>query len=345
MYLLGQLEEEKRPAYLFIENVKNLLSVNGGWDYARLLAEMDRGGYDAEWQVLNSKHFGVPQNRERCFIIGHLRGRSTAEVFPVEGTDGADHIHGINQIGRIERESRVNPSVYRVYDTDGMSPTLTDMAGGGREPHTIEVIGKAYDRENYGDNRNRIIGPGGGCAEPDCDTVQRTVQSGVIAVGNTNPSGNGINGNCYFSEGLNPTLTTNKGEGNKIAIPVDDIETDHLYNQRGTVHDADGISRTLIGGGHSGNEPKVAIPVLTPDRAEKRQNGRRFKEDGEESFTLTSQDRHGVAVEVLPIEMSGCEVSESDDVSHTLNANDQRKVFGANQTMVGYNATLKQGGE
>ena len=72
MYLIGQLEEENKPTYLFIENVKNLLSVNGGWDFARLLIEMEQGGYDAEWQVLNSKDFGVPQNRERCFIIGHL---------------------------------------------------------------------------------------------------------------------------------------------------------------------------------------------------------------------------------------------------------------------------------
>ena len=84
MYLLGQLEEEKKPAWLFIENVKNLLSVNGGWDFARLLSELDEGGYDAEWCVLNSKHFGVPQNRERVFIIGHLRGRGGRDIFPIE---------------------------------------------------------------------------------------------------------------------------------------------------------------------------------------------------------------------------------------------------------------------
>ena len=83
MYLLEQLEEEKRPHVLFIENVKNLLSVNGGWDFARLLSEMDKGGYDAEWQILNSKDFGVPQNRERCFIIGHLRGSGGREIFPL----------------------------------------------------------------------------------------------------------------------------------------------------------------------------------------------------------------------------------------------------------------------
>lgn len=44
MYLIGQLEEENRPTYLFVENVKNLLSVNGGWDFARLLIEMEQGG-------------------------------------------------------------------------------------------------------------------------------------------------------------------------------------------------------------------------------------------------------------------------------------------------------------
>lgn len=87
MYLLGQLQEEKRPTYLFIENVKNLLSVNGGWDFARLLVEMDKGGYDAEWQVLNSKDFGVPQNRERIFIIGHLRGRGGRVVFPLHADE------------------------------------------------------------------------------------------------------------------------------------------------------------------------------------------------------------------------------------------------------------------
>ena len=113
-----------------------------------------------------------------------------------------------------------------------------------------------------------------------------------------------MNGNCYSSEGVNPTLTTNKGEGNKIAIPV-----------------------------------------LTPDR-EKRQNGRRCKEDGDESFTLTSQDRHGVIVDVEPMQMSGYKVQESDDEAHSLNCSDQRKMFGANQkrTMVGYNATLIKGG-
>ncbi|WP_195958001.1 DNA cytosine methyltransferase [Enterococcus gallinarum] len=77
-----------------------------------------------------------------------------------------------------------------------------------------------------------------------------------IVVGNVNPSGNGMNGQVCSSEGVAPTLTTNNGEGNKIAIPI-----------------------------------------LSPDKETVRQNGRRIKNDGEEMFTLTVQDRHGIIVE------------------------------------------------
>jgi DNA (cytosine-5)-methyltransferase 1 len=116
MYLIGQLKEEDKPTYLFIENVKNLLSVNGGWDFARLLIEMEQWGYDAEWQVLNSKDFGAPQNRERCFIIGHLRGRSTAKVFPIEGTDGKNSVQIIAHKNGYRRNTQV-------FAPDGITET------------------------------------------------------------------------------------------------------------------------------------------------------------------------------------------------------------------------------
>jgi DNA (cytosine-5)-methyltransferase 1 len=74
---------ERMPSLLFIENVKNFLSVNNGWDFLAAQVELDEIGYDCEWQLLNSRGFGVPQNRERVFIVGHLRGRSTRRVFPI----------------------------------------------------------------------------------------------------------------------------------------------------------------------------------------------------------------------------------------------------------------------
>jgi len=123
MYLLGQLPEEERPRTLFIENVKNLLSVNRGWDFARLLVEMDKGGYDAEWQVLNSADY-VPQNRERIFIIGHLRGCGRSEVFPVETADRENRVSIIGHKDGYRRNRQV-------FSRDGITEAL-DTAGGGR---------------------------------------------------------------------------------------------------------------------------------------------------------------------------------------------------------------------
>ena len=246
MYLVRQLKEEDKPTYLFIENVKNLLSVNGGWDFARLLIEMEQRGYDAEWQVLNSKDFGVPQNRERCFIIGHLRGRSTSKVLPIEGADGKNSV-SLNLFGCLNGR---NSQRDRVYSDDGLAPTISTKPGGNTKPKVSILFDTSYIGQ---DGKARIY-------ENICPTLTSRDYKELRSVGvvcNVNPSGKGINGNVYDSTGLSPTLTTNKGEGNKIAIPV-----------------------------------------LTPDRAEKRQNGRRFKEDGEPMFTLTGQDRHGIAIEV-----------------------------------------------
>ena len=246
MYLIGQLKEEDKPTYLFIENVKNLLSVNGGWDFARLLIEMEQGGYDAEWQVLNSKDFGVPQNRERCFIVGHLRGRSSSKVFPVERADGENSV-SLNLFGCLNGR---NSQRDRVYSSEGLAPTISTKPGGNTEPKVPIIFDTSY------------IGQDGKVREYEgiCPTLTSRDYKEPRSVGvvcNVNPSGKVMNGNVYDSNGLSPSLTTNKGEGNKIAIPV-----------------------------------------LTPNRAEKRQNGRRFKDDGEPMFTLTGQDRHGIAVEV-----------------------------------------------
>lgn len=71
------------------------------------------------------------------------------------------------------------------------------------------------------------------------------------------------------------------------------------------VYDSSGLSPCLNKMDGGGREPNIAIPVLTPDRAEKRQNGRRFKDNGEEAFTLTAQDIHGVALGFVNPEEDG----------------------------------------
>lgn len=128
MRLMQDLEEKDRPTYLFIENVKNLLSVNGGTDFLKLLLALDECGYDAEWQIINSADY-VPQNRERVFIIGHLRGRSTAKVFPIEG---ADRENSVQIIGHREG-FRGN---MQVFSPEGITEALDTGQGGGRGHYT-----------------------------------------------------------------------------------------------------------------------------------------------------------------------------------------------------------------
>lgn len=77
-----RIAKAKRTKYLFLENVKGLLNHNKGKTFTTILQTMEELGYDAQWMVLNSKFHGVPQNRERVFIIGHLRGTPKPEVQP-----------------------------------------------------------------------------------------------------------------------------------------------------------------------------------------------------------------------------------------------------------------------
>ena len=131
-----RLAKERHPKILFAENVKGLLNHDGGATFGTIIRTMDELGYDVEWQLLNSKHFGVPQNRERVFIIGHFRGEPTEKVFPIiqdGGTPfGAERheVHTANTLAAGDRESvgvyplsdggvlKVN-GYHRIVDTQG----------------------------------------------------------------------------------------------------------------------------------------------------------------------------------------------------------------------------------
>lgn len=194
-------EESDKPTYLLVENVKNLLSVNGGFDFAAVLSEMDEAGYDTRWQVLNSKDFGVPQNRERVFLIANLRSRGRREILSVTGEDG-----------RTLKEVIGGMQGYRVYDPSGVSVTLGANGGGMGAKTGLYFIDQVKEIPKIKSMARCLI------AKHNAGVVNRPANSGVLEV--------------------------------------------HAF--------------------------------LTPDRLEKRQNGRRMKEAGEPMFTLTGQDRHGV---------------------------------------------------
>ena len=118
-----------KPKYLFLENVKGLISHDKGYTFETIIGSLDELGYDVEWQVLNSKDFGVPQNRERCYIVGHLRGQRTRNVFPISGSRSDK---SIIQLGNIKKTESFggNPQCGRVYSPAGLAPCLNTMQGG-----------------------------------------------------------------------------------------------------------------------------------------------------------------------------------------------------------------------
>lgn len=193
-----------RPKYLFLENVTGLLNHDDGHTFETIIATLDELGYDAEWEVFNSKNFGVPQNRERVFIVGHLRGAGGRAIFPFGGND----------------------------------------------------------------------------------TAIDSQQSKINKIGNIRKMGKSQSGDVVSADGLAPTLCSTTTQKDPL---------------------------------------KIAIPVLTPNRPEKRQNGRRFKGNGEPMFTLTAQDKHGVMVNEIKVvgkiepnfNQSGC-VYDPDGIAPTI---------------------------
>lgn len=143
-------ETKHKPKWLFIENVKNLLSIDNGWGFYGMLSEMDKAGYDVFWRVYNTKDFGLPQNRERVYIIGHLGNGCTEDILyrPNQSEQS------IVQVGNIIHTTSFggNPQRGRIYSPHGLSPALTCVKGGGIEPKILlgrnpNVIRKLTPRE------------------------------------------------------------------------------------------------------------------------------------------------------------------------------------------------------
>ncbi len=126
---IARILAKKQPRLVLLENVKGLLSHDGGKTFLTIIQTLDELGYDLQWQVLNSKNFGVPQNRERVFIVGHLRGTSRPEVFPII----RDSQPTATVAGYINPEDWPNrhEQIKRVYKTDGAMPTIPTGQGGG----------------------------------------------------------------------------------------------------------------------------------------------------------------------------------------------------------------------
>jgi len=123
-----RLISECKPHTFIWENVKGTFSSNNGEDFwAIIQAFINIGGYRLEWELLNSRWFQVPQNRERIYLIGHLGRGSGRTVFPLRKASKSASKISLKQIGTIGEDSEAT----RVYDANGLSKTIKDGGGMG----------------------------------------------------------------------------------------------------------------------------------------------------------------------------------------------------------------------
>ena len=156
---IARIVKAKRPKTLLLENVKGLLSHNKGETFRVILQTLDELGYHTEWMVLNSKFFGVPQNRERVFIIGSLRGRSRPEILPFRESSK-------NTLG----ERKISPCLDASY-YKGTSPSHAKQ--GRPRPYVVAMRGRnpsnPSDRTTGSHTEQRL--------EPNSQGISNTLSS------------------------------------------------------------------------------------------------------------------------------------------------------------------------
>lgn len=215
--LLKAKENRTLPKYLLLENVKNLVGKKFIKDFERWLSFLNSLGYYSNWEVLNAKDYGIPQNRERIFVVSSLENMHYKFPKPVElkskmkdlleeKVDGKYYLSekylkcfsDMKNRNGFTRGERFNP---RKLEECNTAFAITTRAGARPTDNFIIQKGHGFNK--------------GGIKENIVPVLTKSSWHENNFVVNINPSGKGMNGNVYRTN-LSPTLTTNKGEGIKI---------------------------------------------------------------------------------------------------------------------------------
>lgn len=249
--------EYTQPKVAIAENVKNLVGTKFAEQFAIVLQGLEDAGYNNYWKVLNAKDFGIPQNRERVFIVSIRKDVDNARFqFPEP----------------YELKIRLKDILEDVVDEKFY---LSD----DRLNIIKNNLGNVFD-DNFvigSSQKNTFVGDGSIC--PSLTNAMGTGGGQVPMVknvGNVNPSGKGMNGTVIDAEGIARTVTIEKGEGQKVLVKTDVIRqvcnvhptATRANPNQGRVYDPEYISPALNCCGGGNLEPhviqKYRIRKLTP---------------------------------------------------------------------------------
>jgi len=161
---IARILEVKRPRLVLLENVKGLLNHNKGETFKVILQTLEELRYEIQWMVLNSKFFGVPQNRERVFIIGSVRGKPRPEILPFREDDK----ESIEE-SRVQKTRGISKCLTARYWKQGQSdqyvgepithPTITGAIGRQR---SLKQVAQAQRIRNVEGVSQSLQGEAGG---------------------------------------------------------------------------------------------------------------------------------------------------------------------------------------
>lgn len=274
--------KEKRPKYSIIENVKNLTSEKFRPVFNQILCDLEDAGYHSYYEVLNAKDYGIPQNRERIFIVSIRKDIDQGFMFPLPFDNGlrlkdlledeVDEKYYISQEKTEQLLSQLNkgkgiknvdePSGIYLHDSLRFSKDALEGESRCLKANKIDsavIIPVSYNRKS---GINKKIDYAYALNATDWRGLNRNQDQNAVVIGNTNPSGHGMNGNVYTG-GIAPTITTNKGEGIKILqVGILDIKGNEQIRR---VYSEEGLAPTLncMEGGN--RQPKVLTYSPAPE--------------------------------------------------------------------------------
>jgi len=260
---------EAKPSVFIWENVKGAFSSNDGADFWGIIAAFANiGGYRLEWQLCNTSWF-LPQNRERIYLVGHLAGRSEPGVFPFTKPIGL-YLKG-NQEKSSQLASTLNAGDSKSWVGNFIQKNKSNWKNG------INPLDDFDDKYIKLNQKEETKGNSQGTRIYKTDGLSVTLSA--------------LGGGMGAKTGLYEVKSNTK-KGFDIAKEGDSINLSNPNSETRRGRVGVGVAQTL----DTQCNQAVVKPVLTPNRLEKRQNGRRIKDDGEDAFTINCQDQHGVQI-------------------------------------------------
>ena len=205
----ARIMKAKKPKFAIFENVKGLLNHDGGKTYETMLRTLDELGYDAQWGILNTKFHGLPQNRERVYIVANLRERSSTKILFERGNDSADKMERTENgiIGQFYNRKGKTHQDLGVISSEGHSPAL--LATTHKNPRIVKI----GDIDGLNTQYSRVYDSKGVSTTINAQGGGLGAKTGLYKIGTI--GNDSLSNRIYSDKGVSATLCAGNNGGGK----------------------------------------------------------------------------------------------------------------------------------